>query len=245
MLSDWDLEIRKRYAQPLASETGEFPDADIIQARMTPICYEGSLAHGASPTCAPFMASAVEQIAKELLSVYYNRTRVNIPGGSVNSILTHRFKRQLAIEEDRFSRGELGRVTGTSLLPIEAKESVGRLSLSMHDLKLVTAVGDAGLGQYPGALARIDQSYDDGEYEALVEQRRAEQAQEARPRMFSRKTEVDGDGDVKMNGVSTNGVNGITHGEDDDDEDWGWSGGSAGDRMRLNAALDECLSIGV
>lgn len=207
---------------------------------MTPICYEGSLAHGASSACASFMACAVEQIAKELLSVYYARARPNIPGGSVNSILTHRFKRQLAIEEDRLGRGQLGRVTGTSLLPVEAKEAVGRLSLGMHDLKLATGVGDSGIGQFPGALTRIGESYDDGEYEALLEQRKKE-AEEVRKRVFSRKPEVDGEGDVKMNGVS---VNGTAHGEDDDD-DWGWDGGSAGDRRRLNTALDECLAIGV
>jgi transcriptional coactivator HFI1/ADA1 len=250
-ISDWDLEIRKRYVQPLAVETGEFPDAETIQNRMVPICYEEGLAHGCSPACAPFMVSATEHFIKEMLSIMYNRSRTNIPSGSVNSVMTHRFKKQLEQEEDSLSRGELVKVAGTGLLPVEAKEAATRLPLAMHDLKLATRIGDAGLGQFPTALAKVANSYEEGEYEALQEQARLDALSmkyggDDDPRHHDKALAIDADGDVKMNGM-TNGVNG-THtymADDDTEDDWGWEGGSASHRDLLNNALEECLSIGI
>ena len=258
---DWDIEIRKRYEQPLAAETGEFPDAETIQGRMVPICYEQALPQGAAAACAGLMASATEHFIKEVLSTVYNRTRLNMPGGSVQSVQTDRFKRRIAAEEDAVARGQLVRDPGTGLLPVERSEASSRPALGVGDLRLAMEVGNAGLGQFPLAIAKVMQGYREGEYEEYQELRkkaaalRREDEQQEKERREHVRALLDADGDVHMNGVNgVNGagpsVNGIGAHEGaldddlDDDADWGWTGGSAASRSLLSNSLDECLAIG-
>lgn len=247
--TDWDLEIKKRYQQTLAAESGEFPDADSIQKRLVPICYEEGLSQGCVPAAAEFIAVSTEQMIKELLSTVYNKSRLNLPSGSVNSVMTHRFKTQLQNEEDALLRGDIVKVAGTGLFPVEAKESIVRQPLAVHDLKIVTKNGDAGFGQFPVLLNRIAEGYEEGEYEAVIEQIRHDYSDED-PRHYNKALPPapDTDGDTYMNGV-TNGVNGANGANgytiDDEDEDWGWDGGSAANRMQLHQALEECLNIGI
>ena len=136
MLLDWELEVRKRYAQPLASETGEFPDAESIHARMVPICYEESVVNGAAFPCATFMAIATENFIKGFLSSVFSRTRSNGPSGTINGTTTHKYRRQLEQEEMAFTRGELVKNSANGLLPIEAKEASGREALGVRDIRL-------------------------------------------------------------------------------------------------------------
>ncbi|MCJ1317330.1 transcriptional coactivator hfi1/ADA1 [Xylographa vitiligo] len=241
--TNWDLEIRKRYSQPLASETGEFPDAETIHGRMVPICYEESLPNGCAPLCANFMATATEQFIKEVLSTVYTRTRSNMPGGSVNSILTHRFKKQLRKEEEAAGRGELVRAPGSGLLPVEVKEAAARKPLGMHDLRFALELGDCGLGQFPVIVGKVMNGNPEGQWEEYQKRNRgdeeAEQMEEEKRR--ERLAHLNGNG---VNGI--HGTNGTPDDEmDDEDESWGWEGGSATDRMQLNALLDECLAVGL
>lgn len=228
---------------------------------MIPICYEESLPHGASAPCASLMTSATESYIKEVLSSIFNRVRANIPGGSVNSVLRHHFKRQLQREEDGLLRGEISKVTGTGLLPVEAKESSTRKGLAVHDLKLALRVGDVGLGQFPTALARVANGYEEGEYEGLMEQREKEKELMMRgrksvgglrlpgPAKREERGKVDEEGDVKMNGVVVNGVAASSSeikGEVEDEpehQDWGWEGGSSPSRLMLAEALEDCLNM--
>ena len=258
LVVDWDLEIRKRYEQPLAAETGEFPDADSIQNRMLPICYEECLSQGCAPSCSSFMAAATEHFVKELLSNLYGLTRANMPGGSVHSVLTRRFRQRQQAEEDAVARGTLVRDPTSGLLPGEAKELSAREPLSLHDLRLALEVGHMGLGQFPHATATVMQGYQEGEYEEYQELRKSVREknrledQKKRQRKERGQTH-DGDGDTRMhivNGVNgagpvTNGV--VAHGLDedlDDHSDWGWVGGGAVHRAMLNSSLDDCLAIG-
>ena len=201
------------------------------------------------------MAVATEQYLKEVLSSVFNRVRANIPGGSVNSVLRHHFKRQLQREEDDLLRGEISKVSGTSLLPVEAKEAATRQPLAIHDMKLALRVGEVGLGQFPTALAKIANGYEEGEYEALQEQKVRENAVNDKRRtqgglrlpgstITAPGTGVDTDGDVRMNGL--NGVAGASssaHREEAEDEDWGWEGGSSPNRLMLSEALEDCLNM--
>ena len=243
-MPDWDLEIRKRYSQPLASETGEFPDAETIQNRMVPICYEESLPNGCAPPCASFMATATEHFIKEVLSTVYTRTRSNMPGGSVNSILTHRFKKQLWKEEEAANRGELVRAPGSGLLPVEVKEAAARRPLGMHDLRFALELGDCGLGQFPVIVAKIMNGNPEGQWEEYQKRKQADERAEKQEEE-KRKERL-----VHTNGHGVNGIN-VTNGAfeddeiEDEDEGWGWEGGSAADRMQLNALLDECLAVGL
>ena len=231
MSPDWDLEIRKRYSQPLAAETGEFPDADAINGRMVPICYEESLANGAGPQCADFMATATEHYIKEVLSAVYNRTRSNLPSGSGNGVSTHRFKRQCIREERDLLNSSLFRGPGASLLPVEIKEAQNRPPLAMQDLRIGLEVGDLGLGQLPTIISKIMDggfdTYEDWDDEEM------EEREDGHKRV----------GGLRIaNGGSVNGIHATDLGSDD--QNWGWEGGAVADREALHGILDDVLAIG-
>lgn len=219
---DWELEIRKRYAQPLASETGEFPDSESIHARMIPICYEESISNGASLSSAAFMAVATENFVKGLLSSTFARTRSNGPSGTVNGTMTRKYRQQLEREEMGFTRGEVVRNTANGLLPVEAKEASARKAIGVRDLKLTLELGPSVLGSMPLVINQIMNGY-------LEEELEAEQQ------------------DYELE--STAGFNGVeqqdsaTDEMDIDGDDWDWDGADAEDQEQLISVLDECLSL--
>ena len=235
---DWDLEIRKRYSQPLASETGEFPDADTIHNRMVPICYEQSLPNGPSATCAEFMATATEQYIKSVVGSVLAKTRSNLAGaaGSI-SITTHRYRQQLDREENMLSKGEMSRGMVSNLLPAEAKEAATRRPLGMGDFRIALGVGgDCGIGQMPTIVENIMGGWPEGVLEGWGRRPDNEDVD-----MPDAETERSG---ARVNGVLTNGVhvNGNVH--VDGNDNYGWEGGSARDRETLFTLLDDCLAIG-
>ena len=221
-LIDWELEIRKRYAQPLAAETGEFPDAESIHARMVPICYEESLPGGAGMPSAEFMAIATETFVKEVLSAVFSRTRSNGPSGTINGMMMRKYRQQLEREELAFTRGEIAKDTATGLLPVEAKEASVRRPLGVRDLRLTLELGPSVLGHMPLIIDQVMGGYLEDELET-GKQNRLE------------------------NGVSQSFEVKIAEDEMDvDDVDdflSDWEGGTAADREQLGSLLDECLSL--
>ncbi len=232
---DWDLEIRKRYSQPLASETGEFPDTDAIYGRMVPICYEESLPNGCGTACAEFMATATEQYIKVVVSAILSRTRSNISGG--NGIMTRKYRKQLAHEERGFTKGEILRGIGNGLLPVEAREAGGRRGLGMGDLRLAVGIGGCELGQMPGVVKGIMGGWEEGVLEGWPRNGEAMENDEE-----FEETEMGG---ARTNGIVTNG--GYLPSDDHtelDDGDWGWEGGGPADRAELDLLLDDVLAVG-
>jgi len=197
---------------------------------MVPICYEESLVSGCSIPCAEFMATATETFVKEVLSGIFGRTRSNVPAGSNNGIMTKRYKRQLEREEDGWLRGEVTRSAGNGMLPVEMKEANGRRPLGMSDLRLALEIGDCALGQMPLIVERVMGGYFEGE---LEEERKREVLIEEAFRAEA----------------STNGMMEVDGRNGDepsiDESDWGWEGGGATDRDKLNSLLDDCLAIGL
>jgi len=237
-MADWDLEIRKRYQQPLASETGEFPDADSIHNRMLPICYEEALPNGCAATCADFMATATEQFLKEVVGKILARTRSNVVSGGVggSTVVTRKYRQQLMREEAALEKGQLARGPTNYLLPVEAKEAASRHALGMSDLRLALEVGDCSLGQMPDVVQHVMGGWPEGVLEGWDDlPEGSEQANEEIRRPMD---------PPRTNGVLTNGVhvNGI--GKTEDNESYGWAGGGADDRKQLFSVLDQCLSIG-
>ncbi|MCJ1424836.1 transcriptional coactivator hfi1/ADA1 [Sticta canariensis] len=229
--SNWDLEIRKRYSQPLASETGEFPDTDAIQGRMVPICYEESLPNGAGASCAEFMATATEQYIKAVVSSILARTRSNVPAAGGSGIMTRKYRRQLEREEEAFQKGEVVRGVGSGLLPVEAREAGGRRRLGMGDLRLAVGIGGCELGQMPGLVKGIMGGWEEGVLEGWTRKGDAvDDEMEEMERWGAR-----------MNGV-INGGYAADDGTETDDGDYGWEGGGATDRTQLNWLLDEILA---
>ncbi|KAJ5872597.1 uncharacterized protein N7529_004950 [Penicillium soppii] len=221
--TNWELEIRKRYAQPLAAETGEFPDAESIHARMVPICYEESLPSGAGLPCAEFMAIATETFVKEVLSAVFSRTRSNGPSGTINNMMMRKYRHQLEVEELAYTRGEIVKDAATGLLPVEAREASTRRPLGVRDLRLTLELGGGVLGHMPLIADQIMGGYYEDELET--------------PRQ-----------DRLENGVGGSHQD-IKQDEDEmdlDDDDGSlpdWEGGTLADRDQLSGLLDECLSM--
>lgn len=166
-----DLEIRKRFAQPLAVESGEFPDTSNIESRMLPFCYEAGLVSGHVSDAAQFMSIATETFVKEVLSSVFSRTRSDGPGeygsagfGGSNWVQTRKYRRQLAREEERSLHGEIHR-DKMGLLPIEAKKASERGPLGVAEFRLALEMGDCGLTQFPIVGHSLMSSYREGELE--------------------------------------------------------------------------------
>lgn len=220
-VTDWELEIRKRYAQPLAAETGEFPDAESIHARMVPMCYEESLPSGAGLPCAEFMAIATETFVKEILSAVFSRTRSNGPSGTINGMMMRKYRQQLEREELAYTRGEISKDTATGLLPIEAKEASVRRPLGVRDLRLTLELGGGVLGHMPLIIDQIMGGYFEDELETEKQDR-------------------------LENGVSEHNETKASEDEmdlDEADDLSDWEGGAGADREQLSSLLDECLSM--
>ncbi|OTA87402.1 hypothetical protein M434DRAFT_23962 [Hypoxylon sp. CO27-5] len=241
---NWDLEIRKRFAQPLAVESGEFPDIASIESRMLPICYEVGLVNGHAPDAAQFMTVAAETFIKEFLSTVFSRTRSNGPGDSGSAgfgsgagwIQTHKYRRQLRREEAAFSRGELSR-DKSGLLPIEAKSASERPPLSMADLRLALEIGDCGISTFPIIRKSVIYTYRDGELEHYNNY----------TWLHGRKPkDYEDSGAETINGGGFKALtNGNTYPEpmDIDEESPVWEGSNNQDTAMLDGVLDSCLAV--
>ncbi|GAP89500.1 putative transcriptional co-activator [Rosellinia necatrix] len=230
-----DLEIRKRFAQPLAVESGEFPDIASIESRMLPISYAAGLSGGHAPDVAQFMTVASETYVKEFLSTVFNRTRSNGPGDSgsagfgagIGWVQTYKYRRQLRKEEASLKSGELSR-DKSGLLPIEAKAASERPPLGMADLRLAIEIGDCGISSLPTVRQSVLHTYRDGELDH-----------------YSNYTYVPGythsriDEEATLNG--TNGV--VSEPMDIDEEESNWAGATLQDMQTLNNVLDGVLAI--
>jgi transcriptional coactivator HFI1/ADA1 len=247
--ADWDIEIRKRFAHSLASESGEFPDSSTIETRMLPICYETGLVSGHAPDASHFMSVATETFVKEVLSSIFSKTRSNGPGvlgsagtgGGASWIQSHKYRTQLEREEEAFLRGEVQR-DKNGLLPTEAKAASERGALGMADVRTALEMGDCGLGQMPVVVQQIMFGYREGELEAYNDF--------SWPDGYDLETAVKGDldDDVAMGGMNgTNTVNGINGVKGDLDlpgelDDFGWEGGELERIAALDNLLDSCLA---
>ncbi|KAI1380707.1 transcriptional regulator of RNA polII, SAGA, subunit-domain-containing protein [Hypoxylon crocopeplum] len=239
-----DLEIRKRFTQPLAVESGEFPDTASIESRMLPICYEQGLVNGHVADATQFMTVAAETFIKEFLSTVFSRTRSNGPGdsGSVGFgagaswIQSHKYRRQLRREEAAFGRGELSR-DKSGLLPVEARAASERSPLSMADLRLALEIGDCGISAFPIIRKSVIYTYRDGELENYNNYTWLHGRQ---PRIY------EDSGANNVNGRDTRAItNGGAYPEpmDVDEEQTTWEGASSEDAMMLDSVLDSCLAV--
>jgi transcriptional coactivator HFI1/ADA1 len=220
-LPDWEPEVRKRYAQPLFVESNEFPDAKSIEARMLPICFEEGIFNGFGNGAPDFMNLATETHVKNWLTRLFASTRSN----GKNYVKTSSFKRRCIREEAAFRRGEV-RKSHTGLLPVEQDMERNRAPLSTKDVRMSIELGGPSFGRrIPRALKVVESlGIDD-------ESAQREQEKEKTPKkggMLPPK--------IMMNG------NGLVNGVHEDDDDYGWLGGSRKDRMGLNSILEDCLA---
>ncbi|RFU72920.1 transcriptional coactivator hfi1 ada1 [Trichoderma arundinaceum] len=222
---NFDLEIRKRYTQPLAVESGEFPDVGLITGRMLPFCYEAGLVNGHAPDASQLMSVATETFIKEVLTQIFSRTRSNGPGDSGSAAYgLHR-------EEDAAQRGEITRDKG-GLLPIESKAASERGPLGIADVRVALEMADSGISQFPIVTAQILYGYREGELENWKDYTWANGEPPA-PQV----EELITNGDAEL----ANGA--LTDAMDIDNEIW-WEGAENPDMDMLDNVLDSCLAVG-
>ena len=243
-MSDLDLEIKKRFVQPLAVESGEFPDSASIELQMLPISYAAGLVGGHAPDVAQFMSVATETFIKEFLSTVFGRTRSNGPGDSGSAgfgagagwIQTHKYRRQLRKEEAALSRGELSR-DKSGLLPTEAKAASERPPLGMADLRLALEIGDCGISSLPTVRQSVLHTYKDGELDH-----------------YNNYTYVPGHAQAHIgdenaiNGAAGSHGGGTVNGTapdamDIDEDEALWAGTSSNDMQALDNVLDGLLAM--
>lgn len=238
---DFDLEIRKRYAQPLAVESGEFPDITSIESRAVPIAYEAGLVNGVAPDVTQFMTVAVETFSKELLSTVFSRTRCNGPGDSGGAgfgagpswIQTHNYKLRLRREEAAFARGELSR-DKNGLLPVEAKAASERAPIGMADLGLALQIGDCNLGSLPVIRKSVMHAYRDGELEN----------HDNYTWLHGRKPRDYGESEVDQIPVLVAPTRKVACPEPMEiDEEPVWEGATTQETLKFDAVMDMCLAI--
>jgi transcriptional coactivator HFI1/ADA1 len=217
--TNWDIEIRRRYAQTLAEETLEFPTQSDVQNRIEPICYEeglvGGCQQGSLQQCAEMLELATEVYLKEVLGAMYAHTRSNGEG----CIQTEKFRQQLRREEEDAERGILQR-NAAGFLPVELEAQAKREALSMQDLNLALLLGDGYLRQDRFLAQKI--------------------ALNQYPQMSQDPPMVNG-------AFAKLASNGTVGGEDAmvvDGEEPTWKGVSKADALHLTSVLDECLTIG-
>ncbi|OAA37199.1 hypothetical protein NOR_07215 [Metarhizium rileyi] len=234
---NFDLEIRKRFAQPLAIESGEFPDVGVITGRMLPFCYEAGLPSGHVTDAPQLVTVATETFIKEILTQISSRTRSNGPGDSGSAgygvgttwIQTHRYKKQLHQEEEAAIRGEITR-DKSGLLPVEAKAASERGPLGMADLRLTLEMADTGMAQFPILSTQVIYGYREGELEQWDDYTWFNDERpmiEELPDGYNHQTAVNGYGDPM----------------DLDQETW-WDGADNNDMSMLDGMLDSCLAVG-
>ncbi|KAL9125760.1 MAG: hypothetical protein Q9217_005079 [Psora testacea] len=226
-VADWDIEIRRRYANPLFHETGEFPDETAIANRMLPICYEEALPNGPADQCAEFMAIATEMFVKDVVGSVLGLVRSNITAGGAKGggVFTRSFKRGNETKDSGLGPG------------------TGQRPLGMGDLRVALGIADCSLGQMPDIVNDIMSGWPEGVLEGWD--------------VHPDETDLDVPRSVekvhKINSTLTNGLraNGVLHApgtnslrrhhEPGIDQ---WPGSGTDDRTQLFSLLDECLAVG-
>ncbi|KAG6303723.1 hypothetical protein E4U09_005762 [Claviceps aff. purpurea] len=231
-----DVEVRKRFAQPLAVESGEFPDVGVISGRMLPFCYETGLSSGHAADAPQLVTVATEIFIKEVLTQIVSRTRSNGPGDSAFAgygvgttwVQTHKYKKQLHLEEEASMRGEVTR-DKLGLLPVEAKAASERNPIGIADLRIALELADTGMSLFPILMTQVLYGYREGELEGWQDYTYVNNQRpvaEEQPDAFAT--------------AQTNGYPEAM----DIDEDMFWEGAESQDMDILDMALDSCMMVG-
>ena len=270
--TNWDMEIRKRYLAPLATETFEFPDPETILARMIPTCYECSLPNGCAASCAELLSSATEQYVKEVMSAVMLKTRSNMGGsrsGDGIGIITSNFRKILAKEEEAAEKGQIKRSEGVGLLPCEIKERKARRGIGIGDLRFAEEIGGVGMGQMLTVVKSVMGDYEEGILERWTDNFEDTDPGAQPPDPIEQDPEIPAEPDPsiflksglrhppplpngRLNPASissstpTTGIfpHQLEDVEIEDLSTMGWDGVASMDRGGLESLLDECLALG-
>lgn len=209
---------------------------------MLPFCYEAGLTGGHSSEAAHLVSAAAETYIKEVMSSIFSKTRSNGPGDSGNAglgvssswIQTHRYRRQLAVEEDGAMRGEVTR-DKSGLLPVEAKAASERGPLGMSDMRIALEMAENGMANFPIITTAITYGYREGELENWHDYTWLPGLEDPSNIFPKRDTDLD---------ITPQLTNGHLDAMDVDSEEMFWDGAEEQDSGMLDGVLDSCLAVG-
>jgi transcriptional coactivator HFI1/ADA1 len=241
--TNWDLEIRRRYVIPLASETLDFPSRADIQARIEPICYEEGVGLSAVPmttatlnTIAELVETATETYVKEYLSSLFSTTRSNAPGEL--GPITAKFRAQMRKEEDAVDKGELAR-SAAGFLPCEQEALTRREPLTLDEVRLHLRLAETRFRHDPFLAEEIlDHVEMDG---GMVDTPLGTNGHgyhhhghfDLEDHHAANGKEAFDDGDAIMHDSDDGG---------DNEEELGWEGATLADRDQLFGVLDQIIN---
>lgn len=216
---------------------------------MLPFCYEAGLVSGHASDAAHFMSVATETFVKEVMSSIFSRTRSDAPGDSGSAglgshaawIHTHKYQRQLALEEEAALRGEVTR-DKSGLLPIEAKKAAERGPLSMADVRIALEMADCGMGQFPVVTKSLLYNFRDGELENWDDHTWLDEREVVRVKEEDVEMAGDGVDALEPEAALPNGIGQVDL--MDIDSDMWWEGAETQDLDFLDGVLDSCLAVG-
>lgn len=218
--TNFDLEIKRRFALPLAAETCEFPLRADIQSRIEPIAFEeglgGGVASGSLSACAELVETAAEMYVKEVLATLFSVSRSNGEG----MVQTRRYRKQLRREEQMEDRGETQR-NNLGLLPVEADAVTRREPLAIEDLRLSVRLDGGRMRDRFLADRVLGDTYMDLD----VNERNAEVVN----------LRINGHAKPEREDVDAMDI---------DSGDWGWQGAGMGERNALMDVLAGALAVG-
>lgn len=221
--TNWDIEIRRRYAMPLSSETLEFPSRSEIQARIEPICYEEGvglssvpMTSGALNNIAELVETATDMFIKELLTKWFSTARTNAPGDLGPT--TSKFRAQMRKEEEAVDRGEISR-SAAGLLPCEQESLARREPLNLDEVRHTLRLDETRFRHDPFLAEEI---LTDIEMEAVDTPMGMTNGHDHDHPPLEKQ-----DSDAIMT---------------DEEESWTWLGASASDRDNLMSVLDSVLA---
>nr|OQO18337.1 hypothetical protein B0A51_13732 [Rachicladosporium sp. CCFEE 5018]OQO18507.1 hypothetical protein B0A51_14250 [Rachicladosporium sp. CCFEE 5018] len=216
--TNWDLEIRRKYALPFAAETLEFPSMENVLNRVEPICYEEGLSGGAAGVAqgiAELVEQATEAYLKDVIARLCAHSKSNVEGG----IITAKHRRQLKKEEQDVERGVLQR-NAAGLLPAEVELSLRHEPLDASDLRLALQLGNRHLKSEPFLAESMIASYYPSPPDST-------------------------DGASPLSRPLTNGITkSNSTAMDIDSDDTSWQGSGKADLDGLMSELDDCLAVG-
>lgn len=222
--TNWEPEIKKRYQQPLFSESAEFPDANNVFARMVPICYEEAIPQGSTMACAEMVVTSAEFFLKDFLSTVFDRTRANGPTYDNNvggGIMTAAYKKQLDREMKFAKAGNLHRTKDDGLLPIEFQMSKSRRPLAVSDFKLANRVGPTLWNRVPLLGFDVENKPTESDYDDWKNERELQHEPQTNGHVVPKQED-------KM---------------DLDDDDFDWEAEGYGGRSAFDSLLDDCLAM--
>ena len=246
--TNWDLEMRRRYAQPLAHETLEFPTQTDLQNRIEPLCFEEGVSGGVSasvlPACAELLEQATEVYLKEMLGAMCAHSRANDEG----CIQTRAFRRQFRREEADAERGTVQRSVA-GLLPVELNARAKRTPLGIEDLRLAIELKDSFFrhNRFLAASLAVPRRCEPEPTQAMMQGM-------VNGGSFSGNGNGNGGGGAKR--PMANGFGGkyergesivpasVVDAAATAAADWSWRGGGKADTDDLLGSLDECLAFG-